>query len=136
MLFSYIFQLIIFVSIFVLVIKRLWGKSYLKIVDSPKYKGNVGIWEQLKYCLPLGISGYVGVMGKQLDKLLISYFFTPIDYAVYSRGAIQIPFITEIPAIINSILMPKYIKFYMKGNVNELLSLWHNIMDPKIRTDG
>jgi O-antigen/teichoic acid export membrane protein len=52
-------------------------------------------------------------------------FFAPQDYAVYSRGAMRIPFISSIPFTLNDIMMPKYVKAYQKGDIPDFLHNFH-----------
>ena len=47
-----------------------------------------------KYSLPLGLASIIGMLSVQLDKLVISGFFSPAQYAVFSIGAMELPFIS------------------------------------------
>lgn len=71
-----------------------------------------GLWNkeflhsQLKYSLPLGLSSLIGMLSMQLDKLVISGFFTPEQFAVFSVGAMELPFITIFTNSVNAVLLP------------------------------
>ncbi|HPF08539.1 MAG: oligosaccharide flippase family protein [Candidatus Cloacimonetes bacterium] len=65
-----------------------------------------GFRTQLDYTIPLGLSLLVGVLSVQLDKLMISGFFNPEQFAVFSLGAIELPLIGIIINSVNAILLP------------------------------
>lgn len=62
--------------------------------------------DQLGYSLPLGLSSIIGMLSIQLDKFVISGFFRPEDFAVFSVGAMELPFISILSNSVNSILLP------------------------------
>jgi O-antigen/teichoic acid export membrane protein len=64
------------------------------------------IRSQFRYSLPLGLSSIIGMLSMQLDKFVISGFFTPEQFAVFSVGAMELPFITIFSNSINSVLLP------------------------------
>jgi O-antigen/teichoic acid export membrane protein len=68
-----------------------------------------GFRTQLDYTIPLGLSLLVGVLSVQLDKLMISGFFNPEQFAVFSLGAIEMPLIGIIINSVNAILLPNII---------------------------
>ncbi len=59
-----------------------------------------------KYSLPLGLASIIGMLSVQLDKLVISGFFSPAQYAVFSIGAMELPFISILTKSVNAILLP------------------------------
>jgi O-antigen/teichoic acid export membrane protein len=65
-----------------------------------------GFKDQLAYTIPLGLSLLVGVLSVQLDKLMISGFFKPEEFAVFSLGAMELPLIGILINSVNSILLP------------------------------
>lgn len=67
----------------------------------------VGFQSQLNYCIPLGLSSIIGILGVQLDKFMISGFFTPEQFAIFSVGAMELPFIGILANSVNSILLPQ-----------------------------
>ena len=81
--------------------------------------------KQLKYSVPLGISGIITILSRELDKLIISFYFIPQIFAVYAVGARELPFVAIIPYAVSSTLFPKFVALYEKNNKEEFLSLWH-----------
>lgn len=61
---------------------------------------------QFAYALPLGISSMIGMLSVQLDKLVISSFFDPAAFAVFSIGAMELPFVSIFTNSVNSVLLP------------------------------
>lgn len=64
------------------------------------------IKEQMYYALPLGLSSIIGMLSIQLDKFMISSFFTPEKFAVFSLGATEFPIVGILANSINSVLLP------------------------------
>jgi O-antigen/teichoic acid export membrane protein len=65
-----------------------------------------GFRQQLSYSIPLGISSIIGIMGVQIDKFMISGFFGPEQFAIFSIGAMELPLIGILANSVNSILLP------------------------------
>lgn len=65
-----------------------------------------GIKEQLRYSIPLGLSSIVGMLTIQLDKIVISGYFSPEQFAIFSIGAMELPFIGILTTSVNSIILP------------------------------
>ena len=89
----------------------------------------IGFKEQLKYAFPLGISSYIGIIGQQMDQYIVSVFFTPMNFAVYSRGAMRIPVLSNIQHIVNDIMMPKYVSAYRSGDIKGFLKIFHTCIE-------
>ena len=86
---------------------------------------NISIKEQVTYSLPIGVSSYLGIFGRQIDQYLISIFFSPVQFAVYSRGSLSVPIINDFQYMIHDILMPKYVACFRNGQIKKLLHLFH-----------
>lgn len=84
----------------------------------------VSLREQFIYSLPLALAFVIGTIGKQIDRFIISIYFTPADYAIYSRGAIDIPLIPIVVYSFSTMLMPRYVALYDKGEKHEMVDLW------------
>lgn len=85
-------------------------------------------WEEIRkqfsYAFPLFLSALFGVIGRRLDQYLISACFDTHDYAIYARGAIQLPFAEIVTMSIFTILIPEFVKLYNQSNVQKILFLW------------
>ncbi len=79
-----------------------------------------GFRVQLAYSIPLGLSSIIGMLSVQLDKFMISGFFSPEQFAVFSVGAMELPLIGILSNSVNSILLPHL----SSGNPAEMGTLY------------
>lgn len=93
------------------------------------HEKKVGLLDQVRYAVPIGAAGYVGVIGSQVDKYIISGGFSPAQFAVYSRGAMEVPFISTITYMLNDITLPQYVTAYKSRDIGRLLDLMHANID-------
>jgi O-antigen/teichoic acid export membrane protein len=89
-------------------------------------RSGISLASQLKVGLPSGLSNILGLINVEIDKIIISSFFTAKRFAVYANGAFDIPFLGTVSASISSVLMPEYVRLKQMGDINGLISLWHN----------
>lgn len=100
-------DLIVWAVVISAFVQWLWATLQLR-----KFRGSFGreafqgIRDQLSYTIPLGLSLLVGVISVQMDKLMISSFFTPEQFAVFSLGAMELPLIGILINSVNAILLP------------------------------
>ncbi|MDY0128504.1 MAG: oligosaccharide flippase family protein, partial [Candidatus Cloacimonadaceae bacterium] len=100
-------NLIVWAVVISAFVQWLWASLQLR-----KYQGSFGkgafqgLRDQLNYTFPLGLSLLVGVISVQMDKIMISSFFTPEQFAVFSLGAMELPLIGILINSVNAILLP------------------------------
>jgi O-antigen/teichoic acid export membrane protein len=82
------------------------------------------ILQQLHYAWPILATSLVATINAQYDKLLISAFFDPAVYAVYSCGAFELPFISIINTSIARATMPNLVTLADAGKKANALHLW------------
>ena len=80
----------------------------------------------LTYSSPLMLNILIIMAGRKLDSFLVSGFFNPEDYAVYSRGALELPFSQMILVSIASLLMPQISRLFHEKKPVELTRLLSN----------
>lgn len=84
-----------------------YAQTKLRRYNEGWHSGSLkGFGSQLAYCVPLGLSSVVGMLSIQLDKLMISGFFTPEQFAIFSVGAMELPLIGILANSVNAILLP------------------------------
>jgi len=93
--------------------------------NAPQESEHFTLKEQVKYSLPLGLSMNVLELSRYVDKLVVSNQSSAEDYAMYTRGAMEIPVIGIIANTLDNLHMPQFVQFYKDNNINELLSVWH-----------
>jgi O-antigen/teichoic acid export membrane protein len=81
---------------------------------------------QIKVGLPSGLSNILNLINVELDKIIISSFFTVKRFAIYANGAFDIPFLGTVSASISSVLMPEYVRLKRMEDISGLIALWHN----------
>ncbi len=100
-------EAIIWASLVSAALQWLWAFIGLKKNSSPfSLKNYEGFKEQIAYTIPLGISFIVAILCVQLDKIMISGFFLPEEFAVFSLGAMELPLIGVLINSVNAILLP------------------------------
>jgi O-antigen/teichoic acid export membrane protein len=103
----------------------LYGYHLLKLreADSVSDAVIVSMPEQLRYALPLGLTMLLIILGSNIDKYVVSSSFTPAQYAVYARGAFELPLIGILPGMLFDLLLPKFSEYLHKGQTREVLRL-------------
>jgi len=80
---------------------------------------------QIRYAGPLFLSSFAIVLGRQLDKFIIASVYPTADFAVYFRGALELPVVTIVTFTISNMLLPQFVKLYQAGERKDFLYLWH-----------
>ncbi|MBC8146715.1 MAG: oligosaccharide flippase family protein [Bacteroidetes bacterium] len=81
--------------------------------------------EQMQYSLPMGYSGILGSIGKRLDKIILSVFFTPEIFAIYTVGNFKIPFVGMFFQSIGEVILPRCVEYLQGNKIKEFLQLWN-----------
>lgn len=93
-----------------------------------KYKEDgdeIGMAEQLKYTFPIGLSMNAFELSHYIDKIVVSNQTSAEDYAVYARGALEIPVIGIIANTLDNLLMPKFVEAYKNNDIAGIMKSWH-----------
>ena len=88
-------------------------------------RSGIKLATQFKVGFPTGLSNIIGLINVEIDKVIISSFFTAKRFAVYANGAFDIPFLGTVSASVSSVLMPEYVRLKQEGDINGLIALWH-----------
>lgn len=80
--------------------------------------------QQFQYCWPLLLTTLIGTFNLLLDKFLISLYFDPEVYAVYSCGAFQLPVISLVTATLGTAIMPNLVDLIQHKKQTEAVVLW------------
>jgi O-antigen/teichoic acid export membrane protein len=81
--------------------------------------------EMVKYSVPLGFSGMLGLITLQLDKIIVSSMCTPEEFAIYANGAIEIPLIGIITGSIATVILADMTIMCQQKNHDKALMLFH-----------
>jgi len=83
---------------------------------------------QLNFGIPLGLASLIGMISINLDKLLVSSFFSPEQFAIYVNGAVEVPLVGIITGSVVAILIPEFAESYKKGDYGIVIDLWQRAM--------
>lgn len=71
---------------------------------------------QLAYALPLGVSGVVGMLSRQVDQFMVSGALGPATFAQYSIGAVELPLVPLLVGSASSVLLPRLARHHADGD--------------------
>ncbi|MCK4956925.1 MAG: oligosaccharide flippase family protein, partial [Candidatus Cloacimonetes bacterium] len=98
----------------------------LKLFKDVRFKIDLAMLkEQILFTLPLGLAAMIGILIRKMDQIMISTFFTPKEYAIYSNGAFEIPFLMILSTSAMAVLMPLLVNLYKENKVNEFVDKWN-----------
>ncbi|GAB4507883.1 MAG: oligosaccharide flippase family protein [Sulfuricaulis sp.] len=107
---------------------RFTVRTSLILRESNEFAGqwmtSLFISEQLRYSFPLFLTSVVGLIGALLDKAIIAAFFTPVHFAIYSIGALEIPLDVIFQASVANVLRASLPPLVQEGNMAEVISIW------------
>ncbi len=81
---------------------------------------------QLVYALPILISSITGMISRQVDRYLVTLFFSPGQFAVYAIGSKEIPMIAVITGSASAVLFPVFSEFGSLEMRGKFVEVWRN----------
>jgi O-antigen/teichoic acid export membrane protein len=109
---------------------RLVGRSYWfwQGADSVRHASWSArfLGSQLAYSLPLAATTCVGMLGALLDRGIVAMSFTPVDYAIYSVGALEIPLDTIFQGSVLNVLRASLPPLVTAGRIDEVIRIWRD----------
>jgi O-antigen/teichoic acid export membrane protein len=107
---------------------RLFGRGFFLVSGPDSLRGASPKFafpaEQLAYSLPLAASTCVGIVGNTLDRAIVAMSFSPVDYAVYSVGALEIPLDVIFQASVANVLRATLPALVAAGAYAEIVRIW------------
>lgn len=88
----------------------------------------VNLIKQWRYVFPMGLGIFLGVIGKNADKLILAWLLSDIDFALYSIGNLSIPFIATVYVSIGNVVMPALAKYSLSIDYKQALTLWKSMI--------
>ncbi len=83
---------------------------------------------QVAIGFPLGLSGMVGILMNQMDKLMISSLLNPAALAIYANGSLAVPFVGVVFNSISQIVLPEFSKLYKAGDLATISRLKNRVI--------
>jgi len=81
----------------------------------------------LAFSLPLGLATMLGALSHDLDKWIISFMRSPEEYAVFSYGAYELPFINTLSGILSTVIIVDMVEYAKRENYSMTLRLFRRI---------
>lgn len=78
-----------------------------------------------EFCIPIGLATAVGTLSTELDKLVISHFFSTAEYAIYTNAAKELP-LTVLASATTMVVMPKVVQMLHKNEKRQAVTLWQD----------
>lgn len=107
----------------------LWLLNHSVPSDQPSIKLN-GMKRILLYSIPLGLASMIGTISAQMHQVLVSTLCSPSEYAIYTNGTFEIPFIGVITGSIATIILVELRRFTASGQIYEALALFRKAAIP------
>ena len=82
--------------------------------------------EQIKFAIPIGLASILGIIIVKVDQLMISSFFSVEQYATYSIGTLEIPFINILTVAAMAVLTPFLVQQYRNKRIDLFINKWNN----------
>lgn len=90
-------------------------------VSFQKYR----IKEILMFSIPVGLASVVGTISIELDKMMIGFFYTTEELAIYTNASKEMP-VTIVASSITAVLMPQLVKLLKAEKKKKAIELWKN----------
>lgn len=95
-----------------------------------KYRPSLRNWsgktfkDQLSYAVPLGLASIVLLAFGQTDKYVITHFLGREFFAVYTVGAMQLPFVDILRNSVMNVVFPLMAEYQKSEKTENILELW------------
>lgn len=83
----------------------------------------------LTMSVPLGVASMLGTLSNSLDKWIISFMRTPEEYAVFSYGAYELPFLSTIAGAISTVIIVDMVKYTKEHRYDDALALFRKVAE-------
>jgi len=100
-----------------------------KVENQKSVDVNYSLVALIKYSLPIGLATVVGVISMQVNKFIVSTNFSIKDFAIYSNGAFEIPFLGIVTSTITVVSLSELIKLCENNKFEDAIVLFHKIAE-------
>lgn len=78
----------------------------------------------LAVALPLGVSGILTAVSRDLAKWVVALMRTPEEYAVFSYGAMELPFINTLAGVLGTVVIVDMVRYAKENRLPQALRLF------------
>jgi O-antigen/teichoic acid export membrane protein len=106
---------------------------YTPFRGHPSQKGRYSARKILAYSMPLMLSSILSAQMAAADRFVVSRWYGPEEFAVYSNGAWLLPMIPIITSATMSVLLPSFTQMLGSGNSREeVRKLWRRAIEKTV----
>ncbi len=109
--FSFVLGIKIFILLYYLI--RLQGRASYRPVFA-------GLLDKIRYAAPLAVGSVIGIIGRRIDQMIIASMYMPSEYALYARGAFELPLVPLIPMTISNLMLPQFAKDFADNRIERV----------------
>lgn len=92
------------------------------------------LWkEQMVYCFPIALAITAFMFGRRFDQMLIASLFTIDDFAVYSRGAVEIPLNNVVTFSLAGLATPVMLMHHKNHDLASMVTTWNTTVEKASR---
>ncbi len=88
-----------------------------------------GATKQLAFGLPLCFAAAVTVVSKNMDRAMVSALCSLENYAIFDRGAFELPLVAVVTGSMTTILLVDFRTLFEQGRMDEILRLLHRSVE-------
>lgn len=77
------------------------------------------------FSIPIGFASMIGTINVELDKLIITMFFSTEDLAIFANASKELP-VAIIATSLTAILMPQIVRLLQKDDKVEAVNIWNS----------
>jgi O-antigen/teichoic acid export membrane protein len=82
-----------------------------------------GLWAQLIYALPLGLSGLLWALQVDVDNYFVSHYFNAAMFAIYATGCFDVPLVGMLSDSVGSVLIPRISALQANNSIQEIIDV-------------
>jgi len=99
----------------------------LRVLGKPHLGINIALLtRQLRYAVPVALTEMVGILAHNTNALLVAAFFSATEFAIYSNGSFEIPFIGILVSSVAAVVIPEFSQLLGRGDSATVRHIWHN----------
>lgn len=84
--------------------------------------------DQIRYAVPIASGRVFGVVRPRVDQLMISNWYPPDMFAIYARGAFNLPVVSIVVSNVSNVLLPRFVELVKAGKLQDMFRLWQEAM--------
>lgn len=107
-------------------IRSIFMLIYILKKEQFQFNINSNLFKEQLYCaIPMGVAMIMQNLGMYIDNIFVSKFFSPVKYALYANGAMDVPLVGIVTISVSTVILPVMSKAYNTENdIVKMLKVW------------